>query len=132
MNPRHGLVAGAVIAGVVALVLTALPTGWLTGLLDLADQDAAAFLMRRYAVSATAALCVATAAIARGTTAQRAGLLALTTWFAIQAAVAVWGIASATAGGLTWLAVAADPVIAAGFYALSRRTRRDEAQVRPS
>lgn len=119
------------IAGVVALVLMVLPTGWLTGLLDIADQDATAFLVRRYAVSATAALCVATAAIARGASAQRTGLLALATWFAVQAAVAVWGIASETAGGLTWVAVAADPLIAVWFYALSRRTQRNKAQARP-
>jgi hypothetical protein len=113
-----------VIAGGVALVLLLLPTGWLTGLLDLADQDATAFLVRRYAASATAALCVATAGIARGANAQRAVLLGLATWFAAQAAVAVWGIATDTVGGLAWLALAADPLIAAWFYALSRRTQR--------
>jgi hypothetical protein len=124
VNPRYGLIAGAAIAGAVALVLATAPTTWLADLLDVAGQDATPFLTRRYAASATAALFVATTGIVRGTSPHRAGLLALTTWFAVQGLVAVTGIVSGTVGGLAWLAAVVDPLIATWFFALSRNVQR--------
>lgn len=123
MNPRYGLIAGAAVAGVVALILAIAPAGWLAGLLDMTDAEATTFLVRRYAASATVALFVATTGIALGATPQRAGLLAVATWFAVQGVVAVWGIVSGTAGGLAWLAVFSDPLIAAWFLALSGKVQ---------
>jgi hypothetical protein len=121
VNPRSALVAGAVLAGGTAVALALLPTSWLSEMLDVGDDDAAAFLVRRYAVSATAALCVVSAGLARRAAPARAGLLALAVWFAGQGLVAAWGLAAGTVGGLAWVAVAVDPLIAASFYTLSRR-----------
>jgi hypothetical protein len=127
VNPRYGLIAGAAIAGFAALVLAIVPAGWLADLLDVAGDDATAFLVRRYAASATAALLVVTASIARGADPQRAVLLALATWFAVQGIVAIVGIATGTVGGLAWLAVVADPLLAAWFFALSRNVQRNSS-----
>jgi hypothetical protein len=92
-------------------------------MLDTSGADATTFLVRRYGASATAALAVTTAIIARGGAPQRAALLGVAAWFGGQAVVAVWGLASGTVGGLAWLAVFADPLIAAGFLALSARAQ---------
>jgi hypothetical protein len=123
MNPRFGLAAGAGIAAVVAAVLAVVPAGWLADMLDASGPDATTFLIRRYGASATAALAVATASIARGGDPQRAGLLGLAVWFGVQAMVAGWALVAGTVGGLTWLAVFADPLIAVGFLALSVRVQ---------
>jgi hypothetical protein len=123
MNPRFGLAAGAGIAAMVAVILAVIPAGWLADVLDAAGPDATTFLVRRYGASATAALAVTSAVIALGGAPQRAALLGLAAWFGLQAVVAAWGLASGTVGGLTWLAVFADPLIAAAFLALSGRAR---------
>ncbi|HEX6336914.1 MAG TPA: hypothetical protein VFZ85_08170 [Jiangellaceae bacterium] len=127
MNPRHGLLAGAAIAGTVALVLAIAPTSWLADMLDVAGDDATAFLVRRYAASATAALFVAITGIAQGARPHRAGLLAVAVWFTVQGLVAVVGIVSGTVGGFAWLAAFADPLIAAWFFVLSGNVHRNSS-----
>lgn len=124
VNPRFGLATGAAIAAVVAVILAVIPAGWLAEMLATSGPDATTFLVRRYGASATAGLAVTTAVIARGGGPQRAALLGLAAWFGVQAVVAVWGLATGTVGGLTWLAVFADPLIAAGFLALSGRGQK--------
>lgn len=121
MNPRYGVVTGAVIAAPVAIVLAVAPAAWLADMLDAAGDDATTFLIRRYAASATAALAVVTIATAWRTDPGRAVLLALSTWFGVQAASAWWGLVTGAVGGLAWLAMAADPLIAAWLLFLSRR-----------
>lgn len=130
VNPRYGLLAGAVVSGTAALALGIAPAGWLADLLDLAAEDAAAFLMRRYAASATAALFVATIGLVRGISPQRAGLLALSTWFAVQGLVAIVGVISGTVGSLAWLVVFVDPLLAAWSFVLSRKVQQGPARVR--
>jgi hypothetical protein len=125
VNPRSGLIAGAAIAGAVALVLLIAPTEWLADRLDVTGEDATTFLIRRYAASATAALFVATAGLVRGARPHQTGLLALAAWFTVQGVVAMVGVASGTVGGLVWLAVFIDPFIAAWFFALSRTAQRN-------
>ena len=83
--------------------------------------DATSFLVRRYAASATAALFVVTTAIARRTNPQRAALLGFATWFGVQGVVAIWGVGTGTVGGLAWVAVFADPLIAAWFVMWASR-----------
>ena len=112
--------AGAAIAALAAVVLAVVPTAWLADMLDVADRDAATFLVRRYAASATAALAVIAIATAWRSDARRAVLLGLGTWFGVQAVTACWGVISGAVGGFAWLAVVADPVIAACFLFLSR------------
>jgi hypothetical protein len=121
MNPRFGLLAGALITASAALVLAFAPVSWLASLLDVSSDAVTTFLVRRYGASATAALFVVVAAAERGAIARRATLLGLATWFAVQGAVAVWGIVSGAVGGLAWLAMIADPLIAAWFFVLSAR-----------
>jgi hypothetical protein len=70
-------------------------------------------------------LLVVTASIARGADPQRAVLLALSTWFAVQGIVAIVGIATGTVGGLAWLAIVVDPLVAAWFFDLSRNVQRN-------
>src|SRR5918994_5423725 len=120
VNPRYGLIAGAAVGGAVALVLAIAPASWLADLLDVSGEDATTFLMRRYAASATAALFVATIGTVRGASPQRTGLLAMAIWFGAQGLVAVVGVVSGTVGGLAWVAIFVDPLIAAWFFALSR------------
>lgn len=122
MTPRSGLIVGAALAAFVTLVLAFAPADWLAGLLDVSGADATSFLVRRYGASATAALFVATAAIARQSAASRAALLALSAWFGVQGLVAVWGIVSGHVGGLAWVAVVADPLISWWFIALSAKS----------
>jgi len=124
MTPRSGLIMGAAFAALVALVLAFAPADWLAGLLGVSGADATSFLVRRYAASATAALFVSTAAIARQTAPSRAALLALSAWFGVQGLVAVWGIASGHVGGLAWIAIVADPLIAGWFIALSAKVAK--------
>ena len=121
MHPRHGLITGASIAGVVAVVLAFAPTDWLAELLAVDGPDATTFLVRRYAASATAAVFVATASIARRAEPRRASLYALATWFGVQGAVAVAGVLSSTVGGLVWVAIVADPALALWFLTLTKR-----------
>jgi hypothetical protein len=130
VNPRSALALGAVLAGATAAALALLPTSWLSSMLEVGEDDAASFLVRRYAVSATAALCVVGAGLARGADPARTGLLAFAVWFAGQGIVAASGLATGAVGGLAWLAVAVDPVIAAWFYAQRSRasTRRGMAR----
>lgn len=125
VNPRHGLLAGATIAGTVALVLAIAPTSSLADLLNVAGDDATAFLVRRYAASATAALFVAITGIVRGASPHRTGLLAVAVWFSVQGLIAVIGIVSGTVGGLVWLAAFVDPLIAAWFFVLSGNVQRN-------
>lgn len=99
----------------------AIAPNWLAGLLDVSSDDATAFLVRRYGVSATAALIVVAIAISRQAAPQPAALLAFATWFGVQAVVAILGIVAGTVGGLAWLAAAADPLIAAWFFAVAGR-----------
>jgi hypothetical protein len=122
MNPRNGVVVGAAIAAMVAVVLAVAPATWLADMLDVAGGDATAFLVRRYAASATAALAVVAIATARRTDPVRAVLLGLSTWFGVQAVIAWWGIIVGAVGGFAWLAMAADPLITAWFLFLSRRS----------
>jgi hypothetical protein len=129
MNPRYGVIAGAAIAAMAALVLAVVPTAWLADMLDVAGRDATTFLVRRYAASATAALAVVTIATARRTDPYRAALLGLSTWFGVQAGAAWWGVISGAVGGFAWLAMVADPLIAAWLLLLSRR--RPTATVYP-
>ena len=121
MNARYGIVAGAAIAALAAIVLAIAPAAWLTDMLDVAGRDATTFLVRRYAASATAALAVVTIATAWRTDPGRAVLLGLSTWFGVQAVTAWWGIITGAVGGFAWLAMAADPVIAAWFLFLAWR-----------
>lgn len=121
MNPRYGLTAGAAIAAGAGLFLAIAPTSWLEELLDVRGADATSFLVRRYAASATAALFTVITAIARRTNPQRAALLGLATWFGVQGVVAILGVGTGTVGGLAWLAIFADPLIAAWFLMLSSR-----------
>jgi hypothetical protein len=124
VNPRSALAVGAVLAGGTAAVLALLPTSWLSSMLEVSQDDAAAFLVRRYAVSATAALCVVSAGLARGADPARTGLLALAVWFAGQGIVAAWGLAAGAVEGLAWVAVVVDPLIATSFYTLSAKATR--------
>jgi hypothetical protein len=121
MTPRFGLIMGAALTALVALVLAFVPADWLAGLLGVSGVDATSFLVRRYGASATAALCVSTAAIAVQAAPSRAALLALSAWFGVQGLVAVWGLAFGHVGGLAWAAVVADPLIAGWFIALSAK-----------
>jgi hypothetical protein len=102
------------------VVLAIAPATWLADMLDVAGDDAATFLVRRYAASATAALAVVTIAIVRRTEPRKAVLLGYATWFGGQAVIAWWGVISGSAGGLAWAGVVADPLIAAWFLVLSR------------
>jgi hypothetical protein len=92
----------------------------LGSLLDVDGPAATAFLVRRYAVSATVALCIAIIGIARTSSPERAALLAVATWFAVQGIVALLGLATGDVGGLAWVAVVADPLLAVGFLLASR------------
>jgi hypothetical protein len=121
MQPRTALTIGATLAGAVALVFALVPADWFAGLLALAPEDAATFLARRYAASATAAVAVTSLGIARGREPERSALFGLATWFAVQALAAVVGLATDTVGGVAWLAVVADPMLATGFAILARR-----------
>ena len=102
------------------MALAVLPTNLLESLLEVDGRAATAFLVRRYAVSATAALCVAIIGVARASSPERAALLAVATWFAVQGIVAVVGLATGDVGGLTWVAIVADPLLAAGFLVAAR------------
>jgi len=124
MQPRTSLTIGATLAGAVALVFAFVPADLLADRLALAPDDAATFLVRRYAASATAAVAVTSLGIARGQEPERSALFGLATWFAVQALAAVVGLATGTVGGVAWLAVVADPVLAAGFAILGRRACR--------
>jgi hypothetical protein len=121
MTPRFGLITGAALTSFVALVSAFVPVDWLAGMLGVSGVDATSFLLRRYGGSATAALCVSTAAIARHAAPARAALLALSAWFSVQGLVALWGLAFGQVGGLAWVAVVADPLIARWFIALSAK-----------
>ena len=121
INPATGVAVGAVLAAGIAVVLLIAPVAWFEDLLDATRADLGAFLVRRYAASATAALFVMALGTARSNRPRRVALQALATWFGVQGAIAVWGIASGSVGGLTWLAVVADPSIAAAFLMLARR-----------
>jgi hypothetical protein len=127
MNPRYGVLAGAAIAAVVAAVLAVVPAAWFGDMLDVEGRDATTFLVRRYAASATAALAVVTIATARRTDPMRAVLLGLSTWFGVQTVTAWLGIIAGAVGGFAWLAVLADPLIAAWFLLLSRTSPRPTA-----
>lgn len=131
MQPRTALTAGATLAAAIALIFALVPADWLAGLLSLAPDDAATFLMRRYAASATAAVAVTSLGIARGQAPERSALFGLATWFAVQALTAVVGLVTGTVGGLAWLAVVADPVLAAGFAILARRAGQPASKPRP-
>ena len=48
----------------------------------------------------------------------------LSAWFGVQGLVAVWGIAFGRVGGLAWVAVVADPLIAGWFIALSAKVSK--------
>jgi hypothetical protein len=120
---RFGLVVGAAMATLAAVVLAGVPVSWLEAMLDTAGGDASTFLVRRYAASSTAALAVVTVGIVRRTDPRRAVLLGLGTWFGMQAATAWWGVISESAGGFAWAAVVADPLLAAAFLILSRQSR---------
>lgn len=120
MTQRLGLLIGAVITGASALIFVVAPVDWFADVLDVAADDATAFLVRRYAASATAALFVVAIGAVRGLPAPRAALLGLGTSFAVQGSVAVAGVAAGTVGGLAWLAVFADPALALGFLSLAR------------
>jgi hypothetical protein len=120
VNPRHVIVAGMVLTGGVALALAVLPTRWLTSLLDVDGPAATAFLVRRYAVSATAALYVTLAGIVRHSSPERTALRALATWFGVQGVVALLGLLTGDVGGMAWVAAAVDPLLAAGFLVASR------------
>jgi hypothetical protein len=122
MSPRYGLVIGAAMATLAAVALAGVPVSWLEAMLDTAGGEATTFLVRRYAASATAALAVVTVGIVRRAHPRRAVLLGLSTWFGIQAVTAWWGIISGLVGGFAWAAVVADPLLAAGFLVLSRRS----------
>ena len=102
------------------MALAVLPPSILRSLLDADGPATTAFLVRRYAVSATAALCVAIIGIARTSSPERAALLAVATWFAVQGIVALLGLATGDVGGLAWVTVVADPLLAAGFLVASR------------
>jgi hypothetical protein len=127
MNRHFPLVVGATIAAGVALVLALAPGDWLAGPLELAETDATSFLLRRYAASATLALAVVAGVVALRGDPIRAALLGFGTWFAVQALVAILGIVSGTVGGLAWLALFADPAIAAWFFVLAGRRPVDRA-----
>jgi hypothetical protein len=107
-------------AALAAVVLATVPVSWFEALLDTAGGEATTFLVRRCAASVTAALAVVAVGILRRTDPPRAVLLGLSTWFGVQAVTAWWGIISGWVGGFAWAAVAADPLLAAGFLILSR------------
>jgi hypothetical protein len=130
MQPRTALTIGATLAGAVALVVALVPADRLAGLLALAPDDAATFLLQRYAASATAAVAVTSLGIARGQAPERSALFGLATWFAVQALAVVVGLATGTVGGVAWLAVVADPVLATGFAVLARRAGQSASKPR--
>jgi hypothetical protein len=105
----------------VAAVLAVAPAAWLAEILGAEGHDATTFLIRRYGASATAALAVVAIATARRADPRRAVLLGLSIWFGVQALTAWWGLITGAVGGFAWLAMAADPFIAAWFLFLSRR-----------
>jgi hypothetical protein len=121
MNRRFPFAIGTAMAGGIALVLGAAPVHWLAGLLELTEGETAAFLLRRYAASASLALAIAAYAAASGVESGRALFLGFGAWFAGQGLVAVAGLVSGTAGGLIWLAVVADPLVALWFFVLARK-----------
>jgi hypothetical protein len=124
MNPRYGVLAGAALAAAVAVVLVSVPVAWLAEMLGVAGHDATTFLVRRYAASATAALAVVAAATVRRTDPVRAASLGLAVWFGVQAVTAWWGVMTGVVGAFAWLAVVADPLLAAWFLFLTRGDRR--------
>ncbi len=124
MNFRFGVIAGGVIAGGVAVLLAVAPAIWLADMLDVTGHDATTFLVRRYAASATAALAVVAIATARRTEPRRAVLLGFGTWFGLQAVTASWGLIAGVVGGFAWLAMVADPLIAAWFLYQARTSLR--------
>lgn len=93
-------------------------------MLSTSGDDATAFLVRRYAGSATAALAVVATSVARRMDARTAVLFGLGTWFGVQAMTAWWGVASGMVGGFAWVAAIADPLLATWFMILSRRISR--------
>jgi hypothetical protein len=121
VSPRHGILAGAAVAALAAAVLAVAPVAWLRDMLAASGTDAATFLVRRYAASATTALAVVAIAVAVRTDARSAVLLGLGTWFGGQAVTAWWGLATGAVGGFAWAAAVADPLLAAWFLILSRR-----------
>jgi hypothetical protein len=120
VGQRRAILAGLVLTGGVAVALAALPTRWLASLLAVDGPAATTFLVRRYAVSATAALCVVALGILRDRGPERTVLLALATWFGVQGLVALLGLVAGDVGGAAWVAVVADPGLAAAFLAASR------------
>lgn len=128
MNPRLGLKIGALITGVATLVLIIAPSDWFADLLAISDQDVASFLVKRYAASSTAALFVFVGSTAMRRDAESSALLALSTWFAIQAGVAIWGVSTGIVGGMAWTAAFSDPLLAIWFYMLSRKAAPQSAQ----
>lgn len=114
------------------MALAVLPASTLGSLLDVDGPAATAFLVRRYAVSATAALCVAIIGLARTSSPERAALLAVATWFAGQGIVALLGLATGDVGGLAWVAVVADPLLAAVFLVASRRAGSKSSRALPA
>jgi hypothetical protein len=118
---RLGLIAVAVLTGFVSLALLVLPSALVGYLMALSPEIAADFLVRRYAVSATAGLCVAALMARTRAPAAKAVYGGVSAWFAVQGAVALWAVISGVAGGAIWLALVADPVLAMAFFVLSRR-----------
>lgn len=122
MPARFGLIVGAALTGGVAIFLAFVPTDWLAQMMGVSAEDAAEFLLRRYGASATAALSALLIVLLRGASAIRAAYMALALWFAVQGAVAIWGLSTGIAGGLAWVALVADPAIAALLLILWARS----------
>lgn len=120
-NPRLGLHVGVALAALVSLILAFTPANWLGEMLSVSGDGATSFLVRRYGASATAALAVGCLQVARGAHGEHAALQSFATWFAGQGLVAIHGVATGTVGGFAWLAVFADPALAAWFLLLALR-----------
>jgi hypothetical protein len=111
-------------AAFVASVLAFAPAAWLGEMLHVSGDAATSFLVRRYGASATAALFVVCLSVGRGAQGERAAVLGLGTWFGGQGLAAIHGVATGAVGGFAWLAIIADPALAAWFVVLTKRHSR--------
>ncbi len=123
---RGALTLGAVAAAGGTAFTALAPTDWMAAQLAIADGDeAATFLLRRFAASATAGLGVTAVAALRGAPAPTAALAGLSTWFAVQALTAWTGLATGTVGGVARFSAVFDPAMAAAFALAARRSGHD-------
>jgi hypothetical protein len=123
---RAALVLGtaAALGGTAFLVVA--PPAWMAAQLELAEADASAFLLRRFAASATAGLAVTGVSALRGVDARPAALAGLAAWFGGQALTAFGGLVSGTVGGVARFSAVLDPAMAAVLGLAAHRARQDQ------